>query len=301
MGSVVEKASARSLVYHNGALGDFLTALPAMAAWRRLRGGRPLALLGKPHFAELAADGLFEEAWDAGSAMFASLFRGGDEPVPAGLAELFSSIDAALLFASAASALPGAFSRLGVARIVRQDPFPHEAMAKIDYHLSLFGDPLAFEPEERTPRIALGPCPLPVSRRIAVLHPGSGSPEKNWPLARFAALADLLGARGFEVRWIAGPAEHDTAFPAGAVVWRGVQLRELASALSACGVYVGNDSGVTHLAAAAGCPVVALFGRTDERIWAPRGARVRVVRAPQGDLERLAVEAVFREAVLFSE
>ena len=57
-------------------------------------------------------------------------------------------------------------------------------------------------------------------------------------------------------------------------------LYELACWLATARVYIGNDSGITHLAAAVGTPVVALFGPTDPRIWAPRGAHVRVIAKP---------------------
>jgi ADP-heptose:LPS heptosyltransferase len=57
-------------------------------------------------------------------------------------------------------------------------------------------------------------------------------------------------------------------------------LGELAALLARCAGYVGGDSGITHLAAAVGTPVVAVFGPTDPRRWAPRGPRVAVVRRP---------------------
>ena len=76
------------------------------------------------------------------------------------------------------------------------------------------------------------------------------------------------------VRWCAGPEET----LAGAV--RIDDLYELAEWLATARVYIGNDSGITHLAAAVGTPVVALFGPTDPRIWAPRGPDVCVIARP---------------------
>jgi ADP-heptose:LPS heptosyltransferase len=76
------------------------------------------------------------------------------------------------------------------------------------------------------------------------------------------------------VRWCAGPEEP---LP-GAV--RIADLYELACWLATARIYIGNDSGITHLAAAVGTPVVALFGPTDPRIWAPRGPHVRVIGKP---------------------
>jgi ADP-heptose:LPS heptosyltransferase len=115
---------------------------------------------------------------------------------------------------------------------------------------------------------------------FAVIHPYSGSARKNWPLERFRELARRLA---MPVRWCAGPEEELD----GAV--RFTDLYELARWLATARVYVGNDSGISHLAAAAGAPVVAIFGPTDPAVWAPRGDRVRVV---SGKLEEITVEQV---------
>jgi heptosyltransferase III len=71
----------------------------------------------------------------------------------------------------------------------------------------------------------------------------------------------------------------------------------LAALLSLSGCYLGNDSGVTHLAAAAGAPVVALFGPTDPAVWGPRGRKVTVLRAGDGPgetMDRIAPEPVLQ-------
>jgi len=106
----------------------------------------------------------------------------------------------------------------------------------------------------------------------AVIHPFSGSARKNWPLVKFRALAERL-ARAMPVKWCAG--EDDPPLP-GAV--RIDDLGELACWLARARLYIGNDSGITHLAAAVGTPVLALFGPTDPEVWAPRGPHVRVGR-----------------------
>ncbi len=106
---------------------------------------------------------------------------------------------------------------------------------------------------------------------FAVIHPFSGSAKKCWPLERYRELADRLDV---PVRWCAGPEET----LADAV--RIDDLSELAAWLATARVYIGNDSGITHLAAAVGTPVVALFGPTDPRIWAPRGRDVCVIATP---------------------
>jgi heptosyltransferase-3 len=92
----------------------------------------------------------------------------------------------------------------------------------------------------------------------AVIHPFSGSARKNWPLECFR---DVAGRLPLRVCWCAGPEEHLD----GAVRFDNVY--ELACWLANAAVYIGNDSGVTHLAAASGAPVVALFGPTDPASW----------------------------------
>jgi len=105
---------------------------------------------------------------------------------------------------------------------------------------------------------------------MAVIHPFSGSAKKNWPLENFRALAREL-ERFMMVRWCAGPEDPPLE---GAVHID--DLYELACWLARARLYVGNDSGITHLAAAVGAPVLALFGPTDPALWAPRGPNVRV-------------------------
>jgi heptosyltransferase-3 len=127
------------------------------------------------------------------------------------------------------------------------------------------------------PRIECAPGP---AGDFAVIHPFSGSPRKNWPMERYRELA---GSIEMPVRWCAGP-EEDLE---GAV--RIGDLYELACWIRSARVYVGNDSGITHLATAAGAPVVAIFGPTNPAVWAPRGERVRVIA---GTLDEIAVEPV---------
>jgi heptosyltransferase III len=125
-------------------------------------------------------------------------------------------------------------------------------------------------------------CGVVARGDFAVIHPFSGSARKNWPIERFRELAERLP---MAVRWCAGPEEKLD----GAV--RFADLDELAHWLAAARLYIGNDSGITHLAAAAGAPVIAIFGATDPAVWAPRGDRVRVIR---GKLEEITVDDVLR-------
>jgi hypothetical protein len=105
---------------------------------------------------------------------------------------------------------------------------------------------------------------------FAVIHPFSGSRRKNWPLERFRQLARGL-ERHMPVHWCAGAED-----PPLSGAHRIADLYELACWLAEASLYVGNDSGITHLAAAVGTPVLAIFGPTDPAVWAPRGPQVRV-------------------------
>lgn len=107
---------------------------------------------------------------------------------------------------------------------------------------------------------------------FAVIHPFSGSAKKNWPLEKFRGLASRL-EKVMPVSWLRG--REDPPLP-GAVERN--DLYDVACWLARARLYIGNDSGITHLAAAVGTPVLALFGPTDPRVWAPRGSNVRIAR-----------------------
>ncbi len=104
----------------------------------------------------------------------------------------------------------------------------------------------------------------------AVIHPFSGSPRKNWPLENFRELSRRI-ARYMPVEWCCGPEEHLDACV------RFDNLFDLGHWLAGARIYIGNDSGISHLAAAAGAPVIAIFRNTNPSVWAPRGDNVRVL------------------------
>jgi ADP-heptose:LPS heptosyltransferase len=102
-----------------------------------------------------------------------------------------------------------------------------------------------------------------------VIHPFASSPEKRWPGA-----IDFHPP-GMQIVRLRGPEEQ----LAGAL--HIPDLFDLACFLAGARAYIGNDSGITHLAAAVGVPTIALFGPTDPAVWGPRGKAVRIVRAPK--------------------
>jgi ADP-heptose:LPS heptosyltransferase len=115
-------------------------------------------------------------------------------------------------------------------------------------------------------------------RRGAVVHPGSGSESKRWPLENFLRIIRRLGEHGVGGALVTGEAEErmaveieKAALPPNWIWVRRPNLTALASLLSEAELYLGNDSGVTHLAAACGAEVVALFRREYASAWAPLG------------------------------
>ena len=138
-------------------------------------------------------------------------------------------------------------------------------------------------PQGLASRIAL---PVTARRGTIVIHPFSGGVRKNWPLCRFLELAAQLPCK---VEWTAGPEE---TLPEHLRPVRFTNLLELAHWLSGASLYIGNDSGITHLAAATGIPTLALFGETNPIVWAPRGPLVRVLNhTPIKDLRTETVLA----------
>jgi len=122
---------------------------------------------------------------------------------------------------------------------------------------------------------------------LLALHAGSGSARKNWPADCFADVCRDWFERGREggVVLTQGPADERAVetlamrLPEDRCwVLRNTPLPRLAAVLDRCKAYVGNDSGITHLAAAISIPTVAVFGSTDSRLWAPRGRRAVTVQ-----------------------
>lgn len=137
-------------------------------------------------------------------------------------------------------------------------------------------------PEGLVPRIQVEST---TRRDAVVIHPFSGSSRKNWPLNLYHEVAARLPCR---IEWTAGPEEE---LPEAI---RFANLADLASWIKEARLYIGNDSGISHLAAASGVPTLALFGPGSPANWAPRGANVAVLHAPS--LEGLEVQKVLDAA-----
>jgi hypothetical protein len=127
------------------------------------------------------------------------------------------------------------------------------------------------------------------SVRRVLLHPGSGGKAKCWPLDRFEALARGLREGNRQVAWIIGPVEVDwygegfrRRLAGTAPVAYEEDIRGAASVIAGADVFVGNDAGMTHLAAGLGVSIVAIYGPTSPEVWRPLGPGVRVVCGGKG-------------------
>jgi ADP-heptose:LPS heptosyltransferase len=229
-------------------------------------------------------------AWDGRDA---ARLIAGEADVPA-----FGRFEAALCYSRSAD-VARALESVSP-RVVVHDPAPasEHAAAWLARPLSALGIPvvapvsLVATDEERDVTHALRERLPP---RFLAVHPGSGSARKNWPAERFAELAARL-SNGAPWLLSLGPADEREAAALhaapGAVITRDLPPRHLGALLASAGLYVGNDSGVSHLAAAYGAPTLALFGPTDPAAWSPIGTRVRVLRASNEDLSQLGVNEV---------
>ena len=153
------------------------------------------------------------------------------------------------------------------------------------------------------PRLVLpGPAGLAAGPWLAV-HPGSGSPQKNWPEPKWAEFLSRLSATtGWHFLLIGGEAEGArcqrlaaTLPPHRARLAQNLPVVELGQTMRSCTAYIGHDSGITHLAAALDLPGLVLWGPSNEAVWRPLSSRMRLLRDARG-LEALPVEAVMRES-----
>jgi lipopolysaccharide heptosyltransferase III len=129
----------------------------------------------------------------------------------------------------------------------------------------------------------------------AVIHAVAATPEKTWPAEGFLAVAAHLRASGIEPVFIGALGDDLSAFHSYRTV-RGAPLSEVKSLLASASLFVGNDSGPAHMAAAFGIPVVAIFSASDSEIWGPWRTASAIVRAPASAAEVLDALARLRVA-----
>ena len=295
----------RILVLRGGALGDFIVTLPALARLRERWPRSRVEFAGNATAAELArARGLVDAVHSQHQARWAELFS--EAPLSTPFAEWLAQFDLVLSFwPDPDGTLASHFPRHEHQRFLSDSAHPKRAPAAAHY-TAVLGN-LGIEPGEcyfplrPLAESALGDTHRPRDGVIAI-HPGSGSPRKNWPVEKWQQLVRLvpnpvsliLGdaetthvEQGFLARW---PVAKDR--PA---ILRNRPLEELVRHFAQCRLFLGHDSGISHLAAACGAKCVLLFGPTEAASWAPPAPNVRVLH--QGlDLNSLPVDVVWRAA-----
>ncbi|PYQ04917.1 MAG: hypothetical protein DMF82_09620 [Acidobacteria bacterium] len=294
---------ARAILVRAGALGDVLLLRRAVAALRRAS-DRVLLIAPASSGAVLVGTGPTEVdellRWERSevSALFAG--EGPSEP----LRDRLRGLDLAVVYSRSAE-LARSFGHI-VPRVIVHDPAPPghiHASQWLAQPLAAMGlsAPREMEPIRPAPAEAVKARAIlaRLPERFLAIHPGSGSATKNWPPDRFAELIEAV-APGRPWLLVEGPADAEVvarlARRPGPVIAHGLEPRTLGAVLASAGLFVGHDSGVSHLAAAWGAPTLALFGPTDPDVWAPVGPRVRVVRAPEGRMDALSVDAVLAAA-----
>jgi ADP-heptose:LPS heptosyltransferase len=300
----------RLLVLRPGAIGDTLVTLPALLALRRQLPGATIEAAGNAAALPLAASSGLIDTWIGfDDARVTRLFMAGDLPYDDG----FQGIDLAVAWGrDADGSLRAGLERRGALWVVVAPSRPSpEQPVHVARHLLRTLAPLGIEPDD--PDVALPEIQIPSDVEavaqaelaaagldrgpFVAMHPGSGSPRKNWPAEQFARVRDeLMHTHGLATVVLAGPADaaalailHDRPSKAGPMLVDRPLLM-LAAVLRRAIAFLGNDSGVSHLAGLLGVPTLALFGPSDPVLWTPLGPRVRVLRS--ASLAELPAEIV---------
>lgn len=267
----------RILAIRSGALGDTIVALPAIAALSRI--AARVEVLGTAPYIELArGPGLAARVHSIDRAMFGGLFQEGSDD--AALLDFLGRFDRVIAW-SRLPLLGGKLEALDI-ELIQATPLPPDGVHASD-HLIAALEPLGIAGPAPFPSLRVDERLSGFSSKFVAIHPSSGSAAKNWAPEHFEALARCARTAGLEVVWIQGEAD-ECVVPELARLVPGrvaceLPLTELAAVLAACVVFVGNDSGVSHLAAAVGAATVAVFRATDPLQWAPRGPHVHIATA----------------------
>jgi ADP-heptose:LPS heptosyltransferase len=312
----MSQTRGKILVIRGGAIGDFILTLPALAALREQFPQTHVELLGYPHIAQLAlAGGLVDRLRSIEARALAGFFaRSG--PLDPDLREYFASFDVVISYLYD----PDEIFRTNVGSCSKAQFLAgaHRPDEKSNIHATdLFLKPLerlAIYRADPVPRLNVrdasgppgprahlkGPSRMNAVQLRAALHPGSGSEKKNWPEARWVQLMErLASATNWTFLLAGGEAEGKRLdhlarlVPPGRVdIAHCLPLAELAVQLQQCDVFLGHDSGISHLSAALGLRVLVLWGETNPAIWRPRGDRISLLSRGDG-LAQLEVEAVW--------
>ena len=292
----------RILIIRSGAVGDLILTLPVLSALKKRYNGLSIDMMGNPARLDLLKQwGYVDNVLSIDSRDMTPLFVE-NAPLDGPSLQNLRSYDATISYLPDAD---GIFTKnlrgIAAGPVLTGQSHPvidhteHTGHADRRIHMThvlmkaltpLDVDPVAEIPTLQTPAYEAmkHAHPQVTDRPLIAVHPGSGGAEKCWPVERYADLIDALDDRGYEPVVTFGPADdvvRTRIVPRikshNVRIAENLSLVDLAVLFSRCQGMVGNDSGITHLAAAAGTPVIALFGPTDPAVWGPRGKRVSIL------------------------
>jgi ADP-heptose:LPS heptosyltransferase len=275
------------LISHRGALGDFLLTWPALIALRKKYCSHRFVGLGRPEYLKLARHfALFDEIHDCESRDLLDFYSAKSIP------EFLKPLDLALCFMEKDQVFEHFLRSIGVHSICLHPPFPKNGKWHVaDYHCQILQ-------HFSLPILKHTNLFLPMASRTenyVIIHPGSGSSRKNFDPEFYAFIAgELINMNLRDIRFVLGPLEKNlrAVFKDRFTIIETSGLIELAENLSRSRLFIGNDSGVTHLAAFLGIPTLALFKSTAPAIWGTRGLRTENIEAPTESLAMAKIQKI---------
>jgi len=309
----------RILVIRGGAIGDFILTLPALKALRDAYPHAHIEILGYKHIAVLAENRFYAQAVRSIEYGPLSSFFARDSELPSQLASYFASFNLIISYLYDPDRIfENNLRRCGVENLLCGPARIVETAGHAARQLARPIEDLGIRLSDLTERIFLSLEDRQFAREFLqnlqqpflAIHPGSGSTEKNWPMENWIALFSRsdAGEPGNCSSLVVISGEADKAeTEALEREWKNRAVRfaknlplpQLAAVLERS-IFIGHDSGISHLAAAAGANCVLLFGPTDPNVWAPRNKNVRVLSTQSGklsDLQIASVEAAVATAI----
>ncbi|MBF0433181.1 MAG: glycosyltransferase family 9 protein [Fibrobacteria bacterium] len=277
------------LVCHRGALGDFLLTLPVIYQLKQHYQSHRFIGLGKPEYMKLAFKaGLFDEIYNCESAAYLPFFEGRVVPSE------FQTLSYLLAWFQPLDEMQHYLERQKV-KAVFYPPFPDgETKHMLTYNAGVL--PLfALDTPLKADLSSL--CPS-VKQESVLIHPGSGSTTKNYAPEFYLFIANELQTMGYkQIQFLLGPCELalEPLFKEHFPVIKPGNPYELAQALSSAKLYIGNDSGVSHLAGFLGRPSVAFYKATNPAVWGIAGRQVYHVEATLESIAMAKLQKVLKQ------
>lgn len=274
------------LIIHHGALGDVVVIFPALLELKK--NYRRIEILCRNEIGRLARTLHVVDQWfPLESAAFATLYS---KPVDPAAKKILRSFSEIALF-SRSRRFRKSLSAVMEKPVYRIPPRP-DIDERIHVTDHIFGRLVKYGLLKKTEAgftrlssLVLKDQRTPQYKKTKILiHPGSGSPKKCWPVSNFIEIARFLEADGMRSEFILGPAEYDLAQillqqkEFNGKVDKMDNLVEVSHRLKTGAAFIGNDSGITHLAAFLGLPTMAVFGPSDPVRWKPLGRSVKIIR-----------------------